>query len=63
MSKVFTKDIYEVARAALKQDKETFIVRPSRKNTDFQAHESLFETHLIPESPITNPNNAKQYQQ
>jgi hypothetical protein len=48
MSKVFTKDIYDVARAALKQDKETFIVRASRKNSDFQAHESLFESHLIP---------------
>jgi hypothetical protein len=48
MNKVFTKDIYEVARAALKHDKETFIVGPSRKNTDLQAHESLLESHLKP---------------
>ena len=48
MNKVFTKDIYDVARAALKHDKETFILGPSRKNTDFQAHESLIESHLMP---------------
>jgi len=48
MNKVFTKDIYDVARAALKHDKETFILGPSRKNTDLQVQESLIESHLMP---------------
>ena len=48
MNKVFTKDIYDVARAALKHDKETFILGPLRKNTDLQVHESIIESHLMP---------------
>ena len=48
MNKVFTKDIYDVARAASKHDKETFILGPSRKNTDLQVQESLIESHLMP---------------
>ena len=62
MNKVFTKDIYEVARAALKHDKETFIFGPSRKQADLQAHESLLESHLMPQSSGTIPRNVKEFQ-
>jgi hypothetical protein len=59
MNKVFSKDIYEVARAALKHDKETFIVGPTRKQADLKAHESLLESHLMPQSSGTIPRNVK----
>ena len=58
MNKVFAKDIYDVARAALKHDKETFIVGPSRNFTDFQVHESQMESHLRPQSSGAIPRNV-----
>ena len=59
MNKVFKKDIYEVARAALKHDKETFILGPSKKHSDFLDHESLLESHLMPMTSGTISHHIK----